>query len=346
MSENIENFTNKTNEPHEIPEHPEQKTRIYTPTLKEIDWRILTLALNHNGKKYSLNQIAEIIKKSKSNVSERISKLERYGYLTKKLEDGFLNIELTKQGKDACSVFLRTFKQDVQGLKIRLHKFNFIMPIVRRGSAFEDDLKKDGNWVLTSHKTWNGFKKNFDDGVTIEVTPKSVRLGCPNIYDVDPEVAHQRAMEYVRSAKKSLETLYPQLILGDLERIGSVTESHYAIEYDPLARLCCDPKINYLFEDERLKVDRSHGFPELEAKNKDYGLDDAVSIKTHYDWLINGGKEKIHDGDIDFFEVQKLIIQKLINIEKILDRYGLRLPQLQKGQTVLTESAKEVRGSH
>lgn len=278
--------------------------------LKEIHVKILLLRSDLKSGK----DIAKILKKSESNISEHLNKLVRLGYLTD-------SKDLTAKGRDAVSVFLWGYeKNQGKDVDIRSHSLTFKARVVRFGSVFADRVKVLGSWVSDPLKNWTRYRKEFEGGVKVHITPKSVLFYLPELFGVSPEGIMRKAVELANVVKLALEREFEGLVLGSPEVVYEVQASHLALRWDWFSKLCADKGVS--FKSDRLVVDHSNGTPELEAVNKDFSRDDLRSIMDFYEDLVRGS---LKWSEVSFeFKEQGILFKCLLELGRRIDRVKKR----------------------
>lgn len=284
---------------------PNLTGRVRKPKLKEIHVKILLLRSDLKSGK----EISKILHKSESNISEHLNKMVKLGYLTD-------SKDLTAKGRDAVSVFLWGYeKNQGKDIDIRSHSLTFKARIIRFGSDFESRIKEFGSWVCDPLKNWKRYRKEFEGGVKVHITPKSVLFYLPELLGYTPEGIMRKAVELANKIKLSLESDFKGLVIGTPEVIYEVQASHLALRWDWFAKLCSSKNVG--FKSDRLVVDHSKGVPELEAINKDYSRDDLRSIMDFYEDLVRGSL-KWKDINYEFNE-QGILFKSLFELGKRID---------------------------
>ena len=264
-----------------------------------------------------VTKIAVILKKSKSTISEHISKLIKEGYLTNEKE-------LTFKGREAVRFFSGGHVSTNAGLlRVRSHDLVFKLPISSDSSVFRDKVVNKGSWVEVCLNNWVKYVRHFEDGVKVHVTPKSVLFYLPELLGVEVEAVYNRALSLVFHYKRFLESKY-DIVLGSPEVIAEVQSNHLAFKWDVFANLCRDNGVT--FNGDRLTVDHSKGVPELEAVSPVFARDDLRSIFDFYEDLVKGSTS--------WFEVNQELKGRGV-IVKALDEFGRRLDFLKRRQDTI-----------
>lgn len=219
------------------------------------------------------SKVAEILDKSRQTVTEQIQNLEEKDLVSLEAESNINIYRITRSGL----LYLRQLKySDKEIPKVRHHKIAIIFDLV---DGYEDLEPSDklGTVVLNN---WNKFTGNTEiEGIhttvdaDFEVNPSSLVVRLPEILGPctcqGVGLVTLRAYQQAKQVKNRLKKDYPTLKFGRSR--PNFTEHHYALENHPMARLMDYLDLDKFLkskDDNKIVLDYSKGFPELESEGQ------------------------------------------------------------------------------
>ena len=225
----------------------------------------------------------------KSTISRYVSHLVQIGLLTKTTVYNERLLELSGSGKAAISKFVSG--GDVKAFPkfpIRGHSYRFSSEIQRSPQDFVKSLHKS-NWVEYYPNNWVGYQKNID-GCNVMITTKSILFLPPATYGCSPEDCLSQALSIVLAVITNMHEDYPGLLIGSPKNVTTLIEQHYAQPLNPAAiwvqREEKKNESTFTYNSERITLDHSEGFAELETTNNLYAKDDMTKLMDFFDQLV------------------------------------------------------------
>lgn len=233
--------------------------------------------LLHLSEGKTASQIAKILKKSESTISEHINNLEYSGFIKERLHSIFKCYDITKKGKDYVSAFFRGSDNKPNWYLIdRAHNIKLKCKIIR-----DIDDKYFSNWKTKPMKNWIKYSKEFN-GVGVVKTPSTFNFQIPKSYYRDSKEAIANAGSLANEVCNLLEDKFKGLVL---DRFFEVSHQSHALVGDPVAQLA--NKNNVILQGGRTELDCSE-YPEVEFTDKQYGAEDFEKYLNFVEPILQG----------------------------------------------------------
>lgn len=327
----------------------ETKNETSSPVLSKLDVDILfciATGIKTNKQLHAKLKKRKGKKVPKPTISHHTTKLQKTGLISAQKLFNLKEFYLTDHGKLAVSNFMTRGQGLSLVLPVRGHAFGFVCEIVRRPRGLDGRLK-GGNWVAFYPKNRVAYKRRLM-GCMVIFNPRSVQFMPPEVYAPSQDASFEQALRLVLKVKDFLEEEeFPGLVLGSPSQVARVTQQHYARPFDPLAneyyRDSVKTGVRTTYRSDRLAVDLSPGFPELETVHRVFSKDDLARITQFYEQMIRG---ELSWTDLEAIRTQLpkhigQVMQRLDILDKGLLGQDKILSHLASSTVTLTGSIEE-----
>lgn len=241
-----------------------------------------------NGKEYfSFKELHEDYNSNHAPVeykqlNKTINKLNRQGFLD--LENRGLGWRccVNSNGLRYIEDMPRHLREDT--LPCRTHHLVFSMEIKRRGEGsfrgFRVSSKIMRNWKFPQ------LTKEYAEGVIMQTTDKTLMMRFKNVYGYDSTDAIFAAFDKVLELRDRMMREDPELVLGNPREISSVVQQHHALNIPEISQWM--EKCYVRWTDDRLEIDKSKGYPELEFVHSTKAQDDWKEVISFLHAVMNG----------------------------------------------------------
>lgn len=238
----------------------------------ESERQILQTLEAQGGESYS-SKVAEILDKSRQTVTEQIKNLKEKDLVSLEAESNINIYSINRNG----ILYLRQLNySDKEIPKVRHHKIAIAFELVE-GYKDLDSCETLGtaelnNWIkFTGNTEIEGTQKLIE--ANYEINPSSLVIKLPEI--LGPCTCQGVGLVTLEAYQQAIKVKNRLMNQHSSLKVGrprpKFTEHHYALENHPIARL-----LDYLDLDEHLKsgndnklvLDYSKGFPELEGEGQ------------------------------------------------------------------------------
>ena len=267
-------------------------------------------------------QICKFMGLKPSNLSKRIKRLEKNGYITKEKIGRIIKYHVKNQNGNYSSMGIQNGKYH-EKVTIRLHDLFFSFKILNKpdnwGKKFIEKclIEKSLDYSRNDLRNWSSYWFDYN-AVKVRVTPNKVIVKTPNIeapLTESPENMKNRAFNYLEDVIPRIENVFRIKLTKPRKVSISVSSQHIAFCKDELAQFFTRNKIPLRIYDRdtgkiRVLVDKSRG-PEMEFINGAFAEEDAEAYKRFLEDVITG--EFDHR---NVLKAQALITRNQLNQEK------------------------------
>ncbi len=220
-------------------------------------------------------------------LSKTINELRRQGLVDKQRLSLGWGCKINSNGLrylEWCSRHGRDYIKDNHALPCRTHNLVFAVDIVKRGEhsfrGFSIAQRQMTNWKYPQ------LTKECSPTVTLQTTDKTLLIRFSQIYGFDSADAVFAAFDRVIEIRSELMRNDCELRLGHPREVASIVQQHHALNMPGLSKWLEKYKINW--KDDRLEVDRSCGYPELELIHSTNAQGDFQEVSDFLRAVMDG----------------------------------------------------------